>query len=362
MFYISFDPLKEAVTLTRGCFSCYFESNSNDFDTDELKEAMKESPRRYINPFLSDEENEKANLWNEELEHSNIEHDELRSSLGQSEFCGKETELYTDKNVTECELPELLICYKEGAFHVKDICVDEGIPHGENILFDENNNDMMNPELLKISTVEDYYMDSNLCSGTNGKTDTGLPVLEPSNDHMKIGDIYDDVTETKSDAFSGAQEVVADLPVNEPINDQKTLGKINIDTEMPAQDLQDSLPDYKECGYKEEVIDSVGPDELKEISKGDSNDGNEISKSGPNLQDSIPESVTVLKATEDDSPDISVQTGEEKIVLSEKLSDNVSTEQVVSGSGPSLEQDRLLPSLKSLLESIDQQSFQVSIL
>lgn len=35
--------------------------------------------------------------------------------------------IYTDKNVMECELPELIVCYKESTFHVKDICVDEGV-------------------------------------------------------------------------------------------------------------------------------------------------------------------------------------------------------------------------------------------
>ncbi|KAI3730513.1 hypothetical protein L1987_61683 [Smallanthus sonchifolius] len=362
---------------------------------DELKEAMKESPRRYTNPFLSDEENEKLNLWTQELEHSNTEHDKLRNSLGQSEFCEKETELYTDKNVMECELPELLICYKEGAFHVKDICVDEGIPHGERFLFDDNNNETLNPELLRFSTMEDCYMESNLCSGTNVKIDTGLPVLEPSNDHMNIGDNHDEatesksdafsvtqevdadlpvvepsrdhmnivhnhdeVTERKSDAFSGTQEVDADIPVNGPINDHRNMGNIRIDTEIPAQNLHNSVPDDNDCWYKKEVSDYVGPNELKEVSKDDSNDGNGISKSALDRFMFSSESVTVSKATVSNGPDISVQPGEEKINSSDVLLDNVSTEKVVSSSGPSLEQDRLLPSLKSLLESIDQQPCQ----
>ncbi|KAI3817122.1 hypothetical protein L1987_10911 [Smallanthus sonchifolius] len=361
---------------------------------DELKEAMKESPRRYTNPFLSDEENEKLNLWTQELEHSNTEHDKLRNSLGQLEFCEKETELYTDKNVMECELPELLICYKEGAFHVKDICVDEGIPHGERFLFDENNNETLNAELLRFSTMEDYYMESNMCSGTNVKIDAGLPVVEPSNDHMSIEDNRDEVTEWKSDAFSGTQEVDADLPVvepssdhmnigdkrdevterksdafsgthevdaditvNGPINDHRNTGHTRIDTEIPAQSLHNSVPDDNKRGYKE-VSDSVGPNELKEVSKDDSNDGNGISKSAPDRFMFSSESVTVSKATDNNGPDISVQPGEEKINSSDILLDTVSTEKVVSNSGPSLEQDRLLLSLKSLLESIDQQPCQ----
>ncbi|KAM0015163.1 putative protein BREAKING OF ASYMMETRY IN THE STOMATAL LINEAGE [Helianthus debilis subsp. tardiflorus] len=286
---------------------------------------MKESPRRYTNPFLSDEENEKLNLWTQELEHSNIEHDTL-TTLGPSDFCEKETELYTDKNVTECEFPELLICYKEGAFHVKDICVDEGIPHGERFLFDENNNEMLHPEQLRFTTMEDYYMESNLCSGTDVKVDTGLPVLEPSNDHMNIGDNRD--------------EVDAALALNGPISDHRNMGKISIDMEIPVHDLQDPVPDYKECGYKEEVSDFVGPNESKEISKDDINDGNGISKSFADGFMVSSESVTVSKATDNDGPDILVQLDENMIYSSDNLLDNVSTEKVVSNSGILSEQDQ----------------------
>ncbi|KAM0004021.1 putative protein BREAKING OF ASYMMETRY IN THE STOMATAL LINEAGE [Helianthus debilis subsp. tardiflorus] len=149
---------------------------------------MKETPKIYTNPFLSDEENEKVDLWTQELEHSNIEDDKLIDSLASSEFFKKETEVYTDKNVMECELPESLVCYKEGAFNVKDICVDEGIPREERILFDENNNETMKHEPLTSSTVEDYYKESNVCSEVNEKIDTGLTVLEPSDNHINIKD------------------------------------------------------------------------------------------------------------------------------------------------------------------------------
>ncbi|KAI9168866.1 hypothetical protein LWI28_003049 [Acer negundo] len=42
----------------------------------------------------------------------------------------------------ECELPELIVCYKESKYHVKDICVDEGVRSHDKNLFksdvDEN--------------------------------------------------------------------------------------------------------------------------------------------------------------------------------------------------------------------------------
>ncbi|MBA0711353.1 hypothetical protein Golax_010547, partial [Gossypium laxum] len=44
---------------------------------------------------------------------------------------------YLDKSVMECALPELVVCYKESAYHVvKDICIDEGVPTQDKFLFD----------------------------------------------------------------------------------------------------------------------------------------------------------------------------------------------------------------------------------
>ncbi|XP_076898053.1 uncharacterized protein LOC143551531 [Bidens hawaiensis] len=246
---------------------------------------MKESPRRYTNPFLSDEENEKLNLWTQELEDSNIGDNNLTNPLEPPEFCEKETELFIDKNVLE------------GAFHVKDICVDE------------NSNETLNPEQLKFSSTKDYYLESNT------KVDTGLPVLEPSN--------IDEITETKDG----------------PINDHNNICNVSIDTETAAQDLQDLVLDRK-----------------------DSNDGNGNSKSAADEFKVSLESVTVSKATDNDGPDMLLQSDEEKINSSDDLLDNVTTEKAVSKSGPTLVQDRVLPSLQSLLEFIDQQQpCQVSI-
>ncbi|KAL0889567.1 hypothetical protein Bca101_013550 [Brassica carinata] len=45
---------------------------------------------------------------------------------------------FMDKNVTACDLPEIVVCYKEDTYNVvKDICVDEGVPVHEKFLFGE---------------------------------------------------------------------------------------------------------------------------------------------------------------------------------------------------------------------------------
>ncbi|XVF43288.1 hypothetical protein PTKIN_Ptkin02bG0028000 [Pterospermum kingtungense] len=50
---------------------------------------------------------------------------------------------YLDKSVMECELPELVVCYRESTYHVvKDICVDEGVPTQDKFLFDGGMDEM----------------------------------------------------------------------------------------------------------------------------------------------------------------------------------------------------------------------------
>ncbi|KAL9262590.1 hypothetical protein AKJ16_DCAP01746 [Drosera capensis] len=42
---------------------------------------------------------------------------------------GKGMEVYTDKNVMDCEMSKLIVCYKENSYQsVKDICIDDGVP------------------------------------------------------------------------------------------------------------------------------------------------------------------------------------------------------------------------------------------
>ncbi|KAJ0815256.1 putative protein BREAKING OF ASYMMETRY IN THE STOMATAL LINEAGE [Helianthus annuus] len=95
---------------------------------------MKESPERYTNPFLCDEEND--GKFEKSLEPSN----------DASESVNNAKEEYIDKNVTECQLPE------NGFNVVKDICVDEGLSlsHGEMIKCDKEHHELScNPITVK---------------------------------------------------------------------------------------------------------------------------------------------------------------------------------------------------------------------
>ncbi|KAI7726302.1 hypothetical protein M8C21_014358 [Ambrosia artemisiifolia] len=135
---------------------------------------MKESPGRYINPFLSDEENDKVNcitnlddgMFEKSLEPSNV----------RSESLEKAKEVYIDKNVT---------CYEENGYNVvKDICVDEGLSNEEMVKCDkeqhelscspvvgdgDKHDDMIKDDIdtqLKSSMLEDCCKNSCLSSVT----------------------------------------------------------------------------------------------------------------------------------------------------------------------------------------------------
>ncbi|XP_041013224.1 uncharacterized protein LOC121256481 isoform X2 [Juglans microcarpa x Juglans regia] len=54
-----------------------------------------------------------------------------------TESFDKDLHFVMDKGVMECELPELTVCYKGSTYHVvKDICVAEGVPSREKIMFE----------------------------------------------------------------------------------------------------------------------------------------------------------------------------------------------------------------------------------
>ncbi|KAL8157379.1 uncharacterized protein LOC141673661 isoform X2 [Apium graveolens] len=53
----------------------------------------------------------------------------VAASRVHTEMSNADSTVYTDKNILESDLPELIVCYKDSSFHaVKDICVDEGMP------------------------------------------------------------------------------------------------------------------------------------------------------------------------------------------------------------------------------------------
>ncbi|KAI3719943.1 hypothetical protein L6452_20849 [Arctium lappa] len=371
-------------------------SDAHVMKSDELKETMKESPRRHTNPFLSDEENDKINFWNNrELELSIVEGDfttNLESlEKAPSDSLEKAKELYIDKNVTECQLPEFIACYQESGFHVvKDICVDEGLSHGEKIEIDKEHHELScNPvtvngdkhdgmieddfdtqflkhEQLISSPLEDCGKNTDLFSATKEKLHADFPIPKHSIGHKNIGYNHDDMIGgnldtqflkheraqsssgedcyTNSDSSFGTKEKTdTNLFIPEPTDDHRYMGKCN-DRGITGQNSSQEK-DCKEDATKV-AIHSAIPNELENVSKDSDGASNFISDKLPLFVES-----NVSHSIENCSPDKSMQTGEENLDSSSNSLHNSSTEQLVSCSTLSLNQDQLPTSIKNLESS-----------
>ncbi|KAK1295778.1 hypothetical protein QJS10_CPB15g01043 [Acorus calamus] len=89
----------------------------------------------------------------------------------------KAVDSFTDKTVTDDELPEKIICVKEGAYHVvKDICIDEGVCSPDKILLDtEKVNHDRGYGMLHSEIDEDGELDKS--EANCGMTGGGVEVL-----------------------------------------------------------------------------------------------------------------------------------------------------------------------------------------
>ncbi|XP_024987331.1 uncharacterized protein LOC112522449 isoform X1 [Cynara cardunculus var. scolymus] len=352
---------------------------------------MKESPIRHTNPFLSDEENDKVNFWNNrELELSIVEEDfttNLESlEKAPSYSLEKAKELYIDKNV-ECELPELIACYHESGFHVvKDICVDEGVSHGEKIgihkvhrglschpvtVNEDKHDDMieegLGTQFLKhqqsiSSPVEECGKNTDLFSVTKEKLHADFPIPKHSISHTNIGYNHDDMIGrnletqflkhektrsssgeddyTSSDSSFGTKEKTdTNVFITEPTDDHRHMGNC-YDTKIHGQNSSQGK-DCKEDATKV-ANHSVITDELENVSEDSNGPYNCASDKLPLFVES-----STAHSTENCSPDKLMQTGEENIDSSFNSLDNSSREQFVSCSTLSLNQDQLPTSIKN---------------
>lgn len=220
---------------------------------------------------LATEINDKDGYWNTpELEcamvlddFTDVNGSEIRKSRPElhSDFFEKDTDLYTDKNVMECELPELMVCYKEsGAYHVvKDICVDEGIRSEEKILIDncKDNHEALTDSLpingdkcgdVVKGSLETEFLMQDILRSSSGK-DCGLYATDECDAQEKL-DIALLTQDTHKDISSSSL----------PNNDKGYLGEKD-DGAEPL--IQEGL----ELKYENEVkvdIDMLIPDGHKD--------------------------------------------------------------------------------------------------
>ncbi|CAK7326419.1 unnamed protein product [Dovyalis caffra] len=124
-----------------------------------------------------------------------------RSSLKMKPF--EDSVFYMDKSVMECEVPELIVCYKENTYHVKDICVDEGVPLQDKFLFDTDTHeknvceflpsarDMSNEMIKEKSALDMLTQDVQKSSSEKQNVNLHLPVPGMLKSSEEMGSKYE---------------------------------------------------------------------------------------------------------------------------------------------------------------------------
>lgn len=153
-------------------------------------------------------------------------------SFGETESLKEEMDLFTDKNMTECELPEVKLCSRDHSeTDVRDICVDDSGPP-EKILFQTCGNSS-----FETSSPIEKTVDCNLAE-EDSKTNVSSV----------------DVTDNSAKQY-GSTHPVKDNSSAEMVNDDVSMGKSvpsvqMLSSEHQRKDSTDAaIDDNKVCIY-----------------------------------------------------------------------------------------------------------------
>ncbi|KAH0923940.1 hypothetical protein HID58_023958 [Brassica napus] len=157
---------------------------------------------------------------------------------------------FMDKNVTACDLPEIVVCYNENTYYhvVKDICVDEGVPVQEKFLFGEkgsvkcssDSNQCESEDLMKADKGIETIISSE--EDRNGKVDDES---ELCNDPKTNQDVEESPREDFADAEGSSSSCNQDhLIVTREAKDSHEIEPFN-DNQQPSLVVGDTLEDNK---------------------------------------------------------------------------------------------------------------------
>ncbi|KAG9448548.1 hypothetical protein H6P81_008513 [Aristolochia fimbriata] len=116
----------------KSCIASILENNSKEIATEVSDTEVRHTAAKYCTDVENSIDRSSSKVAYDRIQPYPIPSREI-------ELSEKEADLYTDKSITEIELPQMLVCFKEGNYHVvKDICVDEGVPSLDKILLESN--------------------------------------------------------------------------------------------------------------------------------------------------------------------------------------------------------------------------------
>lgn len=187
-------------------------------------------------------------------EHGSLDTVEEFADCNGSDSRYSSTPLFTDKNVMECDLPELEVCYKEMNCQIlRDICVDEGRPQKDvNVIesckdeeprcvFPQPPNDIDHFEAKEDSSLDVHSFTASQC-GSREENDGKLLISEERLDScrenyvemdnieqcetekaVETGEVYFDATGKAEDDSSEDSLVDRKLPI-EDVDAQSSIG------------------------------------------------------------------------------------------------------------------------------------------
>lgn len=158
----------------------------------------------------------------------------------------KENKLYTDKVVTELELPEFEVCFNgDEDFHVvKDICIDDGLPSLSKALFEEG--DICSSQAFN-STHSDLDVNNDVTE-ENGKN--AEPLVKGTNPFVECDSNID------IDIASKYGVETSDENGKEYINETVNVGN--------AASIFSVTNPFVECDSRKEITEKFGSNTLSE--------------------------------------------------------------------------------------------------
>ncbi|GAV79538.1 hypothetical protein CFOL_v3_23003 [Cephalotus follicularis] len=225
-------------TLARRPDSKPFEYHGKAMDSTGLKSengVMKDNQKRVLS-FLKGKEGNAECLPCERNE-SKLDCPVVANySTNDNESFEKHSVFYFNRSVMKCELPELILCYKESPYHVvKDICINEDVPSKDKNLFFESGVD----EKSVCTFPPD--MDQNIESTEGKPFDMPIPVAMKASaendsdkdindkydipDLMPIGEVQDDATDKNANDIPKQKISLGDMLSMEKLHSENTFSK-----------------------------------------------------------------------------------------------------------------------------------------
>ncbi|KAM7271235.1 hypothetical protein ACFE04_030449 [Oxalis oulophora] len=172
--------------------------------------------------FVNQYESNDGNGWGESKVDCTMDVAYSRKSVNPFE---DDSVFYFDKSVTDCALPEIIVCYKENTYNVvKDICIDEGLPSNDKFFFESSEDE-------KIVRTFPQAVNDGISELIEGKQNHRMDLSTENHCSEKMDNQYDTTLNFMSTSETGEQEKekIADCVSKEKLSLGQMFAMENLD-------------------------------------------------------------------------------------------------------------------------------------